>query len=151
MCECEEREGTVSLGAVHQWDDCSLSLLPSASPCFAKHQKCYLKVLLWPFPAPRGKLFTWACGTLQFWVQWHTLTVTKKSLYSKDTRLTALNKARQISDPLRMSQEKLSLIIREVQREAALTRPVIPWRAGGKSQCCYNDFLYLFLYVRWGQ
>lgn len=51
--------------------------------------------------------------------------MTEESLYSKDTRLTALNKAHQISDPLRMSQKK-SLIIREVQREAALTQDKNP-------------------------
>ena len=40
-----------------------VTVLPSASPCFAKHQKCYLKVLLWPFPARGGgELFTFARG-----------------------------------------------------------------------------------------
>lgn len=103
----EERRACVSGGcAALRW---LFSLTSSASPCFAKHQKCYLKVLLWPFPAPRGKLFT--RGALQFWVQWHTPTVTEESLNAKDTRLTGLNKAHQISDPLRMSQKKQNLII----------------------------------------
>lgn len=98
-----------------------------SQPLCVLHQNCYLKVLLWLFPAPRGKLSPWACGTLQFWIYSGSNSDWAEPIfptrYSKDTRLTAPNKAHQISDPHGCHRQKRqSFIIREAQKEAALTQ-----------------------------
>lgn len=62
MCECEEKWGTESLGAMQHCTERSLF-----------SSEYFLKVLLWPFPVLRGGTLICACGALQFWVQWHIL------------------------------------------------------------------------------
>lgn len=138
--------GSVSLGLVSsKMSELShLFLLPLC----VLHQKCYSKVLLWPFPALRRKLSPWARGTLQFWIysgsnsDWAEPAFPTR--YSKDTRLTAPNKAHQISDPHGCHRQKRQFYHkRGSERSSSYTRPVISLR-GTKPSIVITIFCVCF-------
>lgn len=90
-CEREEREGSVSLGAVQQRNDSHFFRLPLR--VLPNTRNVIWRCCSDPFSCSEGQTLSvsWWCSTVL--VQWHTPMVTEKSLYSKDTRLPAPNKA----------------------------------------------------------
>lgn len=147
VCECEERGGTMSPGAVQQWDDCSLSLLPSASPCFAKHQKCYLKVLLWPIPAPRGHSLNKPVALNSFRAVAHN-SDRGDTLYSKDTQFSAQNDVQQITDSPRVSQKKKKcLILHDGAQNQPKYNDLFNYNNFLKATMCNFSFCWSFIYL----
>lgn len=141
-CEREEREGSVSLGAVQQRDD---SLTSSICLCvFCQTPEMLFEgAALTLFPALRGKLSPWARGARQFWcsgtLQWWL----RRAFIPRTHDSLLQTKHRQISDAPRMSQKKKAEFVHmRGLGVAALMR---------KTHSEVLMSLCLFLYVEWGQ
>ena len=123
----------------------TLPPLPSASPCFAKHQKCYLKVLLWPFFTLRGgNSLREPMALDSFGAVAHSNGDWGEPLFQGHTTPCSKQSTAKLVMPRGFHRKKKAEFVHtRGLGVAALMRENTQWG--------YNESLCLFLYVEWGQ